>query len=729
MKLAITKVLIQHSHIGRAIGFAAVSSALFLAPVKTDKVMVKTFNHGLSIQTAKSEPPRIAFNEVKNYIDNLSNSAHRPTRPGNPYENRSGINLNEKLDQAPSVKTVTLIRSQKVFLKPTLISRAQILEELKINHELIERQDTQKEIAAMSKAPDSKLIPDSNAWIDGLSVAQKNRLLAAEEKNSVLEQDWKAKTWQETLTEQISQQVKGASSGPMITNTSSGTVIMSSKLNPNAPITSSTTASNNAKNYLSGEVLLEPGLGLADGYIDIRHVRAGVALGAGKLKLPSNKYTIEVADPSGQIVATLYSGRGQKLGEGKIKVAQIDSMKPKTSLITISSIQSSFTTSSHDFTKTVAAFSKSKDYGDRGVQTQTYVPTLDVEVNSDDQGVAKVDNIIQDSWGLIRTHAEGYAPSLNLISAGPEKKKPIFRQKFIEALLSIAKDQQKKSEFEETNSVVWGQALLDGKPQAGVQVDVEFAEQYRPIYFNQFMIPDSSLRATSENGYYAILHLPEGFHSLVASRAQQYFSHANVQAEPETVFVANLETTLAIEKTEIKVFDAFSGVPGQAELEIQSLTEPLRVDGLAEVYLHDVERLSLMKVVPADVKYISQVQVYSDSGGDLRVALIEAAWLQKIQNQNRISSTPETSTVVGFVSDENYEVYLPHDENYSPQNIIYFDAAGSVSSSGVAGGGFIMFNVPQGTHSVVAAAKSTNAVHTQVVPVDPGTAAVLYFHF
>lgn len=726
MKSTLTKVLSQQSLAFRATCIASTTLGIFLAPLKTEKVMVKTFSRGLNIQTAKSEPPRIAFSEVKNYLDSMS-PARLNTNSRNIYDNRPSVNLNETLEQNRGTNTVTQIRAKRVQLKAMLISRTEILNELQMaksetlpqpEREMASVLKDMNSVQSHQKTLSNSLAEDSLSWIDTLSAPQKNRLLTAQQKNAVLDQDWQAKTLQEALKEQISQESQQQRSA-VTSNSPAGTVIISSK----------STNQGSAKNIVSGEVLLQPGLALADGYVDIRHVKSGVALSAGKLKLPSNKYSIEVSEPTGQIVATLYGGRGQKLGEGKIKVAQVDRAHPKAGLITINPIYTGFTTSSHDFGQKVAALAKNKDYGDRGVKTQAYFPTLDLEVNSDDQGVTKVDNVIQDSWGLVRTEAEGYAPALDLISAGPEKKKTVFKKKFIEALLSIAKDQQRKSEFEETNSVIWGQAILDGKPQAGVQVDVEFAEKYKPIYFNQFMIPDPSLRATSDNGYYAILHLPEGFHSLVATRGNQYFSHANVQAEPGTVFVANLETTLTIEKVELKVFDAFSGVPSQAEIELQSLPEPVRADGYAEIYLHEIDRMSLMKVAPADPKYISQVQIYSDAGEDLKVGLIESEWLQNLQNQRRISAFPETSTIIGFVSDENYEVYLPHDEKYSPHNIIYFDANGSPVSSGVPGGGFVMYNVPLGTHSVVVAAKSTNAIHAQVIPVDLGVSSVLYFHF
>jgi hypothetical protein len=650
-------------------------------PLKTDKVVMKNFYRGLSIQTSKREPPRIAFNEAMSFT-----KTDAPTRlPSTPT-----INLNENVEQKFLNRTVTLIKSQKINLPGMMISRSQILEEL---HET-ERQKAQAHETMIAEEAIEKEL------IDSLPAQQRTRLLLAQEKSQVLDQDWKSQSWQQALASQLA---NVPAVGPKSTQVSSRTVY--------------------------GQILLQQGLGLGDGYIDIRYIKDRIAQSSGRVELPKNNYSIKIADSSGYIKATLFSKQGKSLGEGRIKVSQIENDNPKTSLIEVSPVQNSFAFSHYDFDKSLVANGKNKDYGDRGLRGSTYVASLDEQLKADEQGVSHVENVMRASWGLVRTEVPGYFPSLNLISAGPEKSKPIFREKFIQALITIAKEQQNSSIVEETGSVVWGQAKMDGKPQAGVQIDVEFEEDYKPIYFNQFMIPDSSLKATSENGYFAILHLPEGFYSLVATRGGQYFSHANIQAEPESVFTAEVDGTLRVSKASVKVFNAFSGLSERAQLEIQSLEEPIDVDGVAEVYLPEIERMSLVKITPENPNYISQMQAYSDLDESIQTPLIETSWLQKLRAAKRLVDEPNTSTVVGFVGDEDFEAYLPHIKNYSVYNLVYFDANGQIVESGKAGGGFVMFNVTPGTHSVVTVSKSTNAVYSQVIPVDVGVASVLQFQY
>jgi hypothetical protein len=136
-----------------------------------------------------------------------------------------------------------------------------------------------------------------------------------------------------------------------------------------------------------------------------------------------------------------------------------------------------------------------------------------------------------------------------------------------------------------------------------------------------------------------------------------------------------------------------------------------------------------MKVSPNDGIYLPAMQVYSDLDLSLQAPLVRSDWIQSLKQARRIDDEPDTSMIVGFVQDENYDVYLPHIDNFPPKNIVYFDSQGQIIEQGVAGGGFVLFNVIPGTHSVVTVSKSTNMAHSQVIPVDVGTMSQVQMHF
>lgn len=658
------------------------AATFYLYPVKTDKVIFKNFSKAVTIQSSKAEPPRIAFNEIKQSV-RLRNV--QELKPGN------SVDLNEQAPQRNQATTLALVKFRQVAIQPVHISRQQIIDQ---KHE-------------------------EASWLAELTPEQRRRVVAAHEKSQTLEQDWKLPTWQEQLAQQL-QEVK----------VSAGTSVGGNDNSGRAAANKVEAAATAGKKTVSGQVVLRQGLGVAAGdYIDVRYVKDRVAIAAGTVRLPKNIFSIEIPEMSGQVIATLFRRDGTKMGEGALRLSQITQESGKQNVINIEPMQTQVALNNLDFDKLLAASKKQRDYGDRGLSGKAYFASLDTEVNTDTSGVARLENVAKGSFVLVRSESSGYYPSLNLVNAGAEVQRPSFREKFIEALISINRDAQLASTIQETNSVIWGQVKVDGKPQAGVKVEPEMTDEYQIVYFNSWMIPDPKLAATSDNGYYAILHLPEGFYSLLATRGDQYFGHANVQAEPGSVFVADLESSLKKDKVDLKIYDAFTGVGQKASVELQSMAEPILVDGVTELYLSPISRLSLAKTLPMDQTYLPTTAVYSDTDEDLLVPLVKTAWVRSLQQQQKISLAPDQAVVVGFVSGEDFDVFLSHQVNYPKSNIVYFDNQGRVVEHGVAGGGFIAFNVDPGTQSVVSISKATNVAFSQVVPLEPGSVAVLKYDY
>jgi hypothetical protein len=297
----------------------------------------------------------------------------------------------------------------------------------------------------------------------------------------------------------------------------------------------------------------------------------------------------------------------------------------------------------------------------------------------------------------------------------------------IQALQQIVADQMVSSEFPSNGSVVWGQVTQNGKALAGAQVEVEAFENAKPVYFNSLLLPDPDMKATGENGYFAFINLPAGFHALSANYGTTNISHANVVVDDETVSIAELDSAIQTEKASLKVFDAFTGQPQTALMDLQSLPEALEVKGYAEINLQNIPRLSLMKVTPRDTSYSETLQLYEDTMDSIHVPLVRTEWLQALMGQRKINLVPETGTVVGFVPDSSFEVYLGHEPNFPTEQIFYFDPQGQIVPHGVPGGGFVIFNVPSGVQSIVVADTQTDMLQTQVIPMDDSALVTLKF--
>lgn len=681
-------------HFGLLVLVATVVGA---SPSFIQKARVINFKKSLSIQTSKIDPPRLAFEEV--YM-----SEQKLLSEWDVLKSKEGTSLTagdtsmKFVGQSPT----QILKNRKVILKPMTFSK----EEVEQRHSDL-------------------------AWVQELPPQAQKRIQDAQFKHGTLDEDWSTPTFKQMAESKIAEVTK-----QLDQNKEPSRVIVQSRqedgrvLTPEHIRTATVATRGHNQINLSGMIEIK---GLPSGspqwQIHLARYEEGVKKEDGVIDLRKSTYAISVPSQSGTIIAQMIDTKsGLVLGEGSLRLSPYssDQLAGKSKLV-IEKSNHEIATRFGSFYNNSGTLVSASLNREKPVQTRVLLASLDTEGKTDESGTFRFDQIQKGSWGLIRTESKNFHPAMYMIQSGNEKRLPLFPESMIKALKQIIQDQTHSSEVAETGSIVWGQVIQDGKPLAGAEVDVEFLENYKPVYFNSLLIPDSSLTATSENGYFAFLHIPAGMHSLVASNGHTYLSHANVVVDDDTVSIAELESSLKIEKTDVKVFDSFSGRPQIAQLEMQSLPAALNVNGFAEIQLAPVSRLSLMKVVPQDQKYLESLQIYDDNSDSLNVPLVRGDWLQYLMSARKINTLPNTGIVVGFVPSINFEVYLGHESRFSPENIVFFDTQGRVSPTGVPGGGFVIYNVPAGVQSVVVMNSETNLMQTQVLPMDKDSLAVLKF--
>ncbi|PIS10155.1 MAG: hypothetical protein COT73_10835 [Bdellovibrio sp. CG10_big_fil_rev_8_21_14_0_10_47_8] len=687
---------------------AALALFAVAVPSHIQRVHVKIIHHGMNIQTSKSSPPRIAFDEIfqvsQNEMEWRSIS-----------EKQNAVHLNEPTLRFANKSAVDSLRTRKIVLEAMVFKRGQVEGTQKIERDL--------------------------AWIDELKPKNRSRLEEAERKYGTLDQDWSLPTF-EKMAEQKIAEIKNEITAEEQTTSR---VLVQGKIDgrsvtPADIHTADVQVRKESSGYLvTGQLELVGGLPSPQGSqwaLRVFHVDDDVKKEDGRVDNHRSTYQLETANLSGAVRAQLVdTNSGNVLGEGEYRLSQFAKNEINgRAKIVIRKIEN----------HVAGNFSSFQGYGNRMLaaadpagrqkkgkrfvpgETRVLLASVNADAQTDADGSFQFDQIKKGSWGLLRVQSKGYAEELVLSRSGDEKRWPLFQTNMIEAMKKIVHDQKMSSDVPETGSIVLGQVVENGKPMAGVQVDTEFLEQYRPIYFSGFF-PDPSLKATTENGYFAFIHLPAGAHSLVATRGKAYYSHANVVVDNETVTAVEVQATQKMEKVDIKVFDAFSGTPQIADLEMQSLSEPLKVTGYAQISLPWIDRLSFLRVAPEDPGLLQCLQVYEDSSPTIHVPLIRAQWLRNLQGSRKINLDPRAGVIVGFVSEDSFQVYLGHHAEYSQENIVYFDSQGNAVPQGVAGGGFVLFNVPTGVESVVLATDKTELLETRVVPVDSSSLVVIKF--
>lgn len=530
-----------------------------------------------------------------------------------------------------------------------------------------------------------------------LSQSQQKRLDLSGFKNEILEQNWQTPTVEDEIKKITAREVPAQ--------------------------TTFETSSNSRIYSLKGKITVLDGLPITKkSNIEIRHKDEDVVKALGSFNSASNGFSINVDRPSGFLVARLLDSNGFPIGEGSVRINETD----KSYSINIKKARK-------DFSTTVAAFDNNK----RRIKSEHYYSATDAKELSDELGHFSLPGIHPHSFSLGYFSAKEvkakkipeYLPTVTLFSSGADNQIPVFRKKMIESLKEIAKDFGYKSEYEDNGSVVWGLVQQSGKAQTGISIEVERHPNARVIYFNSFLFPDPLLNSTSESGYFAILNLPPGFHSLLARQGGLYHSHVNVVTEGDTVSPVFMESTLVKNKLTAKIFDGFEGAPVPAQISMQGLEAVETLLDETSFYLPEVNRWSLAEIVPLDREYAAVRTSYVDNSDYLHVPLIKEEWLQSLISSKRINLIPSTGTIVGFVPQDDFELYMPQLQNHLAENVVFFDSSGVMTDRPVAGGGFVVYNVPPGLHTLSLLSSQNEFIQSHLVLVDANTVFVIKSNF
>ena len=106
--------------------------------------------------------------------------------------------------------------------------------------------------------------------------------------------------------------------------------------------------------------------------------------------------------------------------------------------------------------------------------------------------------------------------------------------------------------------------------------------------------------------------------------------------------------------------------------------------------------------------------------------MIQESWLAAVKNFKQITDKPNSGIIIGFSTDLDYDAYLASEE-YNKKDIVYFNSLGQVSPDPVIGGGFILFNVPNGAHEIVLQERNSEKIYSQVFNVQAQEISVAHF--
>ncbi len=475
---------------------------------------------------------------------------------------------------------------------------------------------------------------------------------------------------------------------------------------------------------LRGKIRLAPGLALGDRPLEVRRYVEGIPLESGRIDLETGNFFIEPSDFRGTLSVELFDHEGVVVASGEHQISVQDRNKQIEIEVSIKKqLGGHFVDFNRDPTRLVAQ----KLVSSRGEPSEIYYASLGLFDQTDSLGSFTFPRVSESSFALIRARSKKFGESLTVLGAGETQGISLMPQRLLSSLKQIVSDF--RHEDLSKASLVWGQALFNGKPVSGVTVSVERNSNIKPVYLKGF-IPQNDLVATTENGYFLFFNLNPGLHSVIASKDRSYFGHLNVVVDEEAISAGNIESTVKNHLATVKALDAFDGSFQAVSVRLQGVSSALSVLGQSEIFFKNIHRLSYGYIKPNNDAYLAYQFSYDEREDYLHLPLLKKEWMYDLIKSKNVSITPDGGLVVGLVPSDDFDVYLPHEENYKQENIIYFDKLGRETKQGSAGGGFILLNVPAGgVQSVVVLSKKTGIVSSSVIPVDPGSTTINKFKF
>lgn len=478
---------------------------------------------------------------------------------------------------------------------------------------------------------------------------------------------------------------------------------------------------------VKGKFELIDGVGIVDHYIELRRVEEGQSREVGQINLSTGSYSIDIESPGGYLIAQIKDrSTGGLVGEDRAQLINLQSRGnyyegPFIRVGQPGTIAANMTYPGGTDTPRVAskasdslASGKTSDFSSSAVTVSLFDGQNTLKKSTD-----SFSNIAASSSTILRMYDPGrvYKNLISIRHAGETTETSVFTSKWAEGVVEYVSDIQKIQYKNKNTPLLVGRVLVDGKPAANAQVQIVNQPGVFAVYLDQFMIPSFTQQQTSENGYFVFVGLEEGVYSVTATRQNQILGSQNFIAESDAIAFQNISSRSVARTKSARSFDAFTAEPIAADLissESDSVIET--TNGAAKFQSRAEFSVSEVVARTDDRRYVPLRYVYNSRQDYIHVPLISESWLQTVRNLRQINLMPGTGVLIGFVRDIDYDVYLIS-ENYYPENRVYFDSRGQISTTPVKNGGFILFNVPIGAREVVLQEKGSERIHSQVFPV------------
>jgi len=469
--------------------------------------------------------------------------------------------------------------------------------------------------------------------------------------------------------------------------------------------------------WLTGQIEMTDGLAFlgSDTQMVVRRSFNGQNFETGRIWVTEGRFEIHVSQPIGFLVAELQTRDGRVLGRGEISLIDLKGVPHNDNKVSDIRIALHPTTEG-------ATFHAISGYSYGGQKMPITEARVEVQAYSDPQkvnseGIVTEPTLSRESSFVARAVAKNHWPSLVVGQARDAQDIRLFANTLVDALMNLdLSGTDKREAYQE--SVVWGQVTRDGRPVEGAQV--EMAGDYQPIYFSDMYMPDRKMAGTSSNGLFAFVKVRAGVQAVRVKIAGKQYPAQIFPTENKTVSYVEVGLRDKV-ISQFKVFDGLNmNKPVVARVRLVGTDDTLPVQS-NDFVEYAVAANPFMVEADGGMEYeVSRVTV-TGSPHVIHVPLVNRDWLYRLSVEKNIVPVGHRGTIVGYMDDQDFEVELTGYAPLEQMQIVYFDAQGSAlaSKTGVAGGGFVIFNAPEGLQTLYVHPTQSRETFSQIVVAEP----------
>lgn len=477
-----------------------------------------------------------------------------------------------------------------------------------------------------------------------------------------------------------------------------------------------------------GEYQLAGGVAITnDHHVELKRIENGIVKDHGQVDFQDGKYKISVTGFKGELVAQVVHQTGRVDGQTRVSImpdllVQITANYFEGPKLNVKKVGTEVVTNSSNDSR------KESNLQSKGSQF-SYYSGLEEAKKSNQTKIAKanafasMDNFyIGSSTLLYKKENKESVGTLSFVESNQnEVVIDNYSRKFIEGTVSFINDMYNEN-------VDVNQPILIGKVSGpelvtGLEIFIRNENEVKVFYFDDFFIPQKSENKLYSNGTFIAFLNKEGLVTADLKRQGRLVNYINSVVELGQVTQVRMSNGSDLKDVQINSFDAFSGEAVYSQFEMQALDEVVDVNDSLNLRLSN-RNLIGYGFTPDDDKYLSSYHEYKEQNGYINLPRIKKEWMTNLIINNGKILQPQTSIIVGFVQDDSFEAFLPTqlDQNRNPDQfeVLYFDANGVLTESGVAGGGFVIINVRDQVQEVMVQFKNSEVIVNKVTPIQAG---------